>query len=341
MRFRRNPLLLLPRLLQAVLYIRDGVPYIPPGPPDGAPLHSSTAGGSSSSSDGGLSGGAVAGIAAGCAAAALLAAAAALFVARRKRGRHRQSPASKAASDDQLPFSRVAVVPGSLEDNSRGSHGSAARPESSSARPLPASSSRGSLATAPAAPILASGKLSGNVLARLQRAGSSRRSIGSSEAISAMLPALEGKAAEAAAKVPGLAPWAAQFLAENTQVWEEVRRLAGWVQLSSCQEAVFCPRSNACVCCCRPSAMSHRFHQLQPWSHVSWCRRLWCRRARFRLCWVQMGSRFLWASLQCLLRLPRLLCMLRFACPSRPFRACTAAVAAAFLGSDAIHLITL
>ena len=51
MRFRRNPLLLLPRLLQAVLYIRDGVPYIPPGPPDGAPLHSSTAGGSSSSSE--------------------------------------------------------------------------------------------------------------------------------------------------------------------------------------------------------------------------------------------------------------------------------------------------
>ena len=34
--------------------------------------------------------------------------------------------------------------------------------------------------------------------------------------------AASGAAAEAAARVPGLAPWAAQFLAENTQGWEQV-----------------------------------------------------------------------------------------------------------------------
>ncbi|PRW51095.1 serine threonine- kinase [Chlorella sorokiniana] len=34
-------------------------------------------------------------------------------------------------------------------------------------------------------------------------------------------PSLHDKAAEVAARVPGLAPWAAQFLAENTHGWEE------------------------------------------------------------------------------------------------------------------------
>lgn len=147
---------------------------------------------------------------------------------RRKRRRHREWSAGKAGHGDQLPYAANDVVPGGLTSSSGNFSGSAAQPASSSAWPPRSGShsgSRASLVTSPAGPILASGWLRGSAAAVLPEDSSPRKSGGSSGAISAALPqaALEGKAAEVAARVPGLAPWAAQFLAENTHGWEEVR----------------------------------------------------------------------------------------------------------------------